>query len=391
MLRAKLRAHSASVSALLVVADEPGLKEVATASLDKTLAAWRLEPDADPPAVSAQRFEAPGAPVFSLARADGRDVGSSTSGSGSGSGNGNGGGGNGSGPALWCGLATKEVVLWRPGEASFSEARMGGHTGWVRALATAGAGGRWLFSCGCNHLRQWDAAYPQPREVAAGSLFTGDILALAASGDGRRVFTAGADGSVRAWGVSRGGGKKEGGGGGGGSPGGGSSSPSVGGSGAPSPAASPTQGGSNGSGNGGSASGSSGNGGAGELRELARRERAHDGRVTALAAAGSLVFSVSHDGRIKGWDAETLHLVVERAAAHGGARVHAAAVGPDGLLYTGGDDGLVRRWDPVELRPLGAPLDGHGGAAVRALAAGRAGGECLVSGDATGHVAVWAV
>lgn len=202
--------------------------------------------------------------------------------------------------------------------------RVNGHTGWVRALATSG---KYLFSSGCNHLRQWDTTYTVPKEVATQSLYTGDILAVAASG--RRVFTAGADGSVRAW--------------------------AIGGNGR----------------NGGSSGGGSGGKGEGELREVASREKAHDGRATALAVAGSLVFSVSYDGRIKGWDAETLILVVSRSAAHGGARVQCAAVGGDGLLYTGGDDGLVRRWDPVELEPLGAPMDAHGGASVRVLAAGR--------------------
>ena len=312
---------------------------------------------------------------------------------------------------------------------------MNGHTGWVRALATSG--GRWLFSCGCNHLRQWDTTFTVPREVASSALFTGDILALAATE--RRVFTAGADGSVRAWAAAGGGGRKDG------------ASPP------PSPAPSPGGGkaaaaaAAHGSGGGGG-----GGGKEGELRGVASREKAHGGRVTSLAVAGSLLFSVSYDGRIKvrargrlngrplwrawvgvcvcgragraprrppragpprrpaprpapsragvtqrpppppppppqGWDTETLNLVVERSAAHGGARISAAALGPDGLLYTGGDDGLVRVWDPVELGPAGPPLDGHGGAAVRVLAAGPPGGGCLVSGDASGEVAVWAL
>ena len=38
------------------------------------------------------------------------------------------------------------------------------------------------------------------------------------------------------------------------------------------------------------------------------------------------------------WDADTMELVMEAPAAHGGARVNCAAVGPDGNLYTGGDD-----------------------------------------------------
>jgi hypothetical protein len=41
------------------------------------------------------------------------------------------------------------------------------------------------------------------------------------------------------------------------------------------------------------------------------------------------------------WDA-SLELVTCVRAAHGGGKVHALAVGPDGLIYTGGDD-KVRR------------------------------------------------
>lgn len=69
MLRAKLKAHSASLTAALVVVDEPGVKEIATASLDKTLATWRIEPDLEVPSVAAQRSEVAGAPVFSLVSA----------------------------------------------------------------------------------------------------------------------------------------------------------------------------------------------------------------------------------------------------------------------------------------------------------------------------------
>ena len=37
------------------------------------------------------------------------------------------------------------------------------------------------------------------------------------------------------------------------------------------------------------------------------------------------------------WDA-SLELVTSVRAAHGGGKVYALAVGPDGLIYTGGDD-----------------------------------------------------
>lgn len=157
------------------------------------------------------------------------------------------------------------------------------------------------------------------------------------------------------------------------------------------------------------------------------------------------------DGCLKAWDADSLEIVVDRASAHGGERVHCLAMGPDGLLYTGGDDKvgggncagwaglrgvaegagrayigrllrswqaarsrtcstcrtcpcsplltsphlallysvqLVRRWDPSLLQPAAEPLLCHNHS-VRTLAAGAR--ELLVSGDKGGEVAVWKV
>lgn len=71
------------------------------------------------------------------------------------------------------------------------------------------------------------------------SLFTGDILALAATD--KAVFTAGADGSLRRWALGK----------------------------------------------------------LGELSEAEVRDKAHDGRITALAVSGSLLFSAGYDGGIK--------------------------------------------------------------------------------------------
>jgi WD40 repeat protein len=71
------------------------------------------------------------------------------------------------------------------------------------------------------------------------SLFTGDILALAATD--KAVFTAGADGSLRRWALGK----------------------------------------------------------LGELSEAEVRDKAHDGRITALAVSGSLLFSAGYDGDIK--------------------------------------------------------------------------------------------
>lgn len=67
------------------------------------------------------------------------------------------------------------------------------HCGWVRSLAIAQ--GRWLFSCACNTLRQWDMSRAVPRCAATISLDKGDILALVARKD--RIYAANADGSIR--------------------------------------------------------------------------------------------------------------------------------------------------------------------------------------------------
>lgn len=73
------------------------------------------------------------------------------------------------------------------------------HCGWVRSLAIAQ--GRWLFSCACNTLRQWDMSRAVPRCTATVSLDKGDILALVARKD--RIYAANADGSIR-WVLRRG-------------------------------------------------------------------------------------------------------------------------------------------------------------------------------------------
>ena len=50
------------------------------------------------------------------------------------------------------------------------------------------------------------------------------------------------------------------------------------------------------------------------------------------------LYSVSCDSSVKMWDASTLELVMCENDAHQGGKVHSAALGPDGNLYTGGDD-----------------------------------------------------
>jgi len=76
----------------------------------------------------------------------------------------------------------------------------------------------------------------------------------------------------------------------------------------------------------------------GELEPAGARGKAHRDRVTALAAAGGFLYSVSYDGTVKMWDAASLELVMEERGAHAGGRLHCAAAAADGHLYTGGDD-----------------------------------------------------
>jgi WD40 repeat protein len=286
--------------------------------LDKTLIQTTIQGcDLDGTTRHTQRLEVPGAPVFSLTRAQPLATGGADSPKKQ----------HPPRPSVWAGLAAKDIVSWDPAAGALnSKVRMNGHTGWVRSLATSG---KWLFSCGCNHLRQWDTTLAVPKEVHRETLATGDILRIATGGG--RVFTAGADGSLRSWLLPK----------------------------------------------------------AGHMQPGISREKAHEGqRVTALAYHAGMVYTVSYDGMIKAWDAESLNLVMEVRAAHDGARIQCATIGSDGYLYTGGDDALVRRWDVVELSPASEPLHVHG-SSVRVLAAGSK--DCLLSGDASGEVAVWSL
>eukprot|EP00198_Chlamydomonas_reinhardtii_P010251 XP_001699588.1 predicted protein [Chlamydomonas reinhardtii] len=318
------KAHSSAVSAALVVQDTLDEKLVVTASLDKGVAAWRFytagsvdgaQGSVDE-SIEVTRLKVPGAPVFSLAKIpdvkpDGTVAKRVPTGKPSG---------------IYLGTAAKEVLTWMLGSKDVTDKIvLSGHTGWVRSLAVTG---KWLFSCGCNFLRLWDTTFRTPKESDSVRLFTGDILAIAASQG--QVFTAGADGSLRSWTISR----------------------------------------------------------SGELEAGPAVEKAHEGRVVACLVSEGRVYTTSYDGSIKAWSASGLQLLAEVRGAHGGEKVLAAALGVNGVLFTGGDDKMVRAWAPSSLAPLGPPMQAHG-ASVRVLAAGRRG--ILVSGDADGDVCIWGV
>lgn len=97
-------------------------------------------------------------------------------------------------PQVFVGNHGKQVSVWVPPAPELdSRVLLDDHCGWVRSLAIAQ--GRWLFSCACNTLRQWDMSRAVPRCAATVSLDKGDILALVARKD--RVYAASADGSIR--------------------------------------------------------------------------------------------------------------------------------------------------------------------------------------------------
>ncbi|KAK9787497.1 hypothetical protein WJX73_006692 [Symbiochloris irregularis] len=317
ILYQKLKAHSAALTAALIIKDTDDCKRIVTASMDKTLALWRLKggsraADLSGAAVKAKelvRLSPTGAPIFSLA-ADGASPGQTHRSC-----------------QVFCGNADKKIVAWEPPDNVIQEkVVLDGHTGWVRALATDG---RWLFSCGCNVMRQYDMTRAIPRHVRDVTLHRGDIQALCCAPS--RVFSSGADGSIRSWSISK----------------------------------------------------------KGDLSECKAREKAHQGRVTAVCTHGGFLYSASWDGSLKMWDALTMELVQAVSNAHDGTRIHCLTIGIDGFLYTGGEDKLVRRWRLGTLEP---PAEGDAlychNYPVRALASGANG--TLVSGDSMGELAIWA-
>lgn len=311
----RLTAHTGAVTAGLVLVDEENRQEFITASLDKTVAFWRLQDgNTDELCCSTAdeitRLAPEGGPVFSLVK-DGYAYAQA---------------GQVDRTQVFVGLSARSIVAWEPPQPNVvPNVVLNGHTGWVRALATSG---KWLFSCGCNIIHQWDMSRAVPKHVADIQLFTGDVLGLATGKN--HLYSCGADGSIRSWEISK----------------------------------------------------------KGELVEVAAREKAHKDRVTGIMFHNNFLYSVSYDGHLKQWDALTLELVSDVKNAHDGERLYCLTVGPDGVLYTGGNDKLVRRWSPGVLEPAASPLFCHSHS-VRTLSAGRR--DLLLSGDSSGEIALWKV
>lgn len=295
--------HQAAVTDTVILRYEQGVREFVTASMDKTMKFWRVEEGAHgDPVISVQTIE--DEMVFSLLKdeyAQDRPA------------------------SLFCGTSNKDVVVWEAPASQIvdrGKVCLAGHTGWVKALA---ASGRWLFTCGCNHLRQWDLAWPLPREVNDVELFTGDIQCITTTPDA--VFTVCSKGMLHKWSIDTTGG----------------------------------------------------------LDYQGNVSDAHADRALVVKAHGGMLYTAGMDGSLKAWSASDLELVKVIEDAHDGEKINCAAISQHGILYTGGADARIRAWSLPNLLPCCDPVEQHG-AAVRALAAAD---SHLVSADADGHISLW--
>ncbi|KAG1331381.1 protein JINGUBANG [Cocos nucifera] len=114
----------------------------------------------------------------------------------------------------------------------------------------------------------------------------------------------------------------------------------------------------------------------------------HADAVSAVAAGGGLLYSVSWDKTLKVWRASDLRCI-ESVAAHDDA-INAVAVAADGTVYTGSADRRIRVWvrSPGDRRHgLVATLERHR-SAVNALAVS-GDGAVLYSGACDRSILVW--
>jgi WD40 repeat protein len=105
--------------------------------------------------------------------------------------------------------------------------------------------------------------------------------------------------------------------------------------------------------------------------------------VAVCVLPGPTLVSVTADGQVQAWDAETTTPVSPPATIRPGLVVAARPVG--GLLVTAEHDGTVRRWDATTFEAVGEPMIGHDGP-VLALCTGPG---FLASGGADGSVRLW--
>lgn len=171
------RAHDAPITAAVIVEDSDSEQRLVTSSYDQNLVFWRLQQDGlDTNRLEAARF-ACGHPVLSLAGDSDRAKDGKRS--------------------VYCARTggDNDIVCWDPPKSGFNpKVCLGPHGGWVRDLQSYK---KWMFSCDCNTLRQWDLTWTNPRHLRDVSLFKGDILSIAV-GD-YKVFVGVNDGTIHSW------------------------------------------------------------------------------------------------------------------------------------------------------------------------------------------------
>lgn len=184
----RLKTHEKALTAALILHDDEHKKEFITASLDKSMALWRVNDGGcygdcdlgvDGAVAEVVRLVPSGSPIFSFVK-DGWNLLDNRK-------------------QVFCGNMGREILAWEPGDKTVQETVvLDGHCGWVRAMAKYK---KWLFSASCSTLRQYDMTRAIPRLVREFTLDKGDILKLATGGD--RVFAAVSDGSIRSWAITK--------------------------------------------------------------------------------------------------------------------------------------------------------------------------------------------